>query len=1151
MFSSHLLELNRALKISRFLLFAVFWIAIHSSSSAQIARFEHITTEAGISYNTINAIEKDNAGFMWFGTDNGLNRYDGYQFKIYNHNPSDSTSLSDNRINGILKDKDGDLWIATLNGLNLYHKKHDHFQQFLKTKNQENSLMENPVSCLFQDSRGIIYIGNNVGSIQTYHKKTGTFRAFPFPDKNPDFKFGRANIEEIVEDKKGNLIIGTSLDGLWYYDYNLKKISLLQVFLRDNEDNKKPLKRIRSLRLDDNQTLWISTMVNGVITFNLHSKETRYFTKENSKLKSNFMVCSEKAGHNMWVGTDGGGLYKFNTSTFEVEVFNYDPGNPYSINNNVVRTIYADEIGNIWLGTYTGGVNLLKKSFKEFGAVDLGKYSTDELSYQSCLSFYERSNGNFWIGTDGGGIVETNDKFQPVKFISKNEGYPTGISHNAVITVHEHGQFLWAGTYLGGLNKINLTTGHTELYTREKDQNRKISHNIIWDIKTDKAGTLWVGTNSGLNRYNPKTQSFKAYYPGSYESNSVKVICPDASGHLWLGTQNGLFYYDFKEFQQFAPPTLKDKDFKIRSIYQDKNDMLWLGTHNIGLFRFDPKEKSFKGYSTEDGLPNNIIVGIQEDENGNLWISTGNGLSRFNPKHNTFKNYFIHDGLQNNQFNNGADLKTGSGKLLFGGINGFNVFHPDSISYNPNPPPVSITSFKIFNKEKEDIEQHTAIYNQNIITVDTINLNYDHSVFTFDFAALNYSNPNLISYAYKLEGFDSDWQYVGSKNSATYTNLSPKTYIFRVKAANSDGIWNEKGKSVIVIVKPPYWATVWFRLGLATVVLLTIFWFYQKKSKDIARKHTELEKKVEERTTEVTAQKDEISKQNTILQENKEQLNQQYLELQSTLEKLKKAQSQIIQSEKLASLGVLTAGIAHEINNPVNYINNGIVGLKKVLDKIIEVSEKYDEINQENFAKQLEDIQQFKEQIRFSFMLKKAKEVADNIALGGTKTAEIVQSLRTFSRSEAPDFKLENLHHSIDSTLLLLNNEYKNRIVIHKKYGKIPEIECNLGRLGQVFMNLISNAIHSIENEGEITISTTGYNGLVEIGIKDNGCGIPQHIKEKIFEPFFTTKDIGQGMGLGLSITLNIIKEHQGEIDVYSKENEGTQFLIKLPVKQV
>ncbi|MBX2840539.1 MAG: hypothetical protein KTR26_02110 [Flammeovirgaceae bacterium] len=1088
---------------------------------------------------------------MWFGTENGLNKYDGYQFTIYTNEPSDSTSISSNRINDILKDKDGDLWIATANGLNLYNEEFDNFRPFFKQENTENSLKDNEITCLFQDSNSLIYIGTYKGFLHVYDKTKNQFKPFPSGGNNEILKLSKSSIRSILEDHTGNLFIGTSLDGIWHYDYQLKKAFPLRISVNNQNGEAKNIQKIKSLTLDNNGNLWIGTIDNGVVVYNLDTKNIRHFTKENSGLKSNFIVSSQKDyKNNIWIGTDGGGICKFDNSSSEIECFKYDPGNLYSINHNVVRTIYPDDFGNIWIGTYAGGVNLIKVTYKEFGPVDLRRFTTDELIYQSCLSFFDRENGNFWVGTDGGGIIETDFNFKPLKFIIKNDNKVKGISNNAIICMYEDDKYLWAGTFLGGLNRVNLSTGNIEWFSHNKEKPGSISHNIVWDIVRDKKNNLWIGTESGLNLYDPLTESFKAYYLESNSALSVTVIHPEASGNLWLGTRNGFYYYNQKDFLKYAPPNLQGNDFHILSVHQDTVGNFWLGTNNNGLFKFNPLTKKFKAFSIKDGLPNNIITGIEEDQKHNLWISTGNGLSKFNPKYNTFQNYFIQDGLQGNQFNFGAHLKTRSGKLLFGGINGFNAFYPDSISFNPNPPKITLTGFKIFNEEIDQLEDPSTIYTQNITVVDTFNLNYDHSVITFNYSALDYSNPDLISYAYRLVGFDKDWQYVGNRRSATYTNLPPRTYTFKIKAANNDGIWDKTGKSFVVIVKPPLWETIWFRIGGLVIIILFLLWGIHRKTNIMLRRQNELEQKVNKRTIEVTQQKDEISKQNEILHENKEQLHNQYLELQSTLEKLKTAQSQIVQSEKLASLGVITAGIAHEINNPVNYVNNGIVGLKKVLNKIIEVSERYEEVNVDNFETQLEEIQQFKQKIKFTLMLKMALDVADNIALGGKKTAEIIKSLSTFSHSKDAEFRRENLHKGIDSTLLLLNNEYKSRININKKYGEIPEIECNLGRLGQVFMNLISNAIHSIEKEGEITISTTSYNGQVEVGIKDNGCGIPQQVKEKIFEPFFTTKDIGQGMGLGLSITLNIIKEHNGEIEVFSKENEGTHFLIKLPLKQ-
>ncbi len=819
----------------------------------------------------------------------------------------------------------------------------------------------------------------------------------------------------------------------------------------------------------------------------------------------------------LWVGTWGGGLNRFNR---EEETFAHwvnNPENPSSLSDNSVYSIYEDRSGVLWIGT-VNGLNRFKIGREKFTQWEKEPGNPDSLSHNFVLSIYEDRSGALWVGTDGGGLSRYDPVNETFTHWINEPGKPNSLSSNNVRTISgDRTGALWLGTK-GGLDKFDPEKETFTHWRNEPGKPDSLSNNEILSIYEDRTGVLWIGTNGGgLNRFNREKGTFTHWInePGNSSSlghNAIVSIYEDRKGVLWIGTNGGglnRFNHEDGTFTRWInePGNLNSlSNNKILSLHEDQSGILWIGTLGGGLNKFDREEETFTRYTEKDGLPNNVIYGILEDDDGYLWLSTNKGLSKFSLQTESFRNYDIHDGLQMNEFNQGAFHKN-NGKLFFGGIKGFIAFFPDNIKNNPNIPSIVITKFKKFDE----------IIKTNVTDTEKSVLSYKDKYFSFEFAALDYRNPDKNQYAYMMEGFDKDWIHSGTRRSATYTQLDPGEYIFRVKGSNNDGVWNEEGVSIKIIIPPPFWQTWWFRILAAMFLLGLIFIGYRKRVEYIEAQKKKLEIQVAERTKEIA---------------NKNR------QLEVALRELKEAQSQLVQAQKMASLSNLAAGIAHEINNPIGAINSAANTSSRSLSRIIATLE---------VCRNLKEIKEDKDFTKALNILKSNNRTTE---MATERISKIIKSLKNFSRLEEAEFQEADVHEGLESTLILLHHEIKNRIKVVKEFGDISKIYCYPNQLNQVFMNVLANAVQAIENKGNIIIRTSGTDSKVIISISDDGMGIKKENLKKIFDPGFTTKGVGVGAGLGLSISYNIIKTHKGDIKVNSEEGKGTEIIITLPIKQ-
>ena len=817
---------------------------------------------------------------MWFGTEDGLNKYDGYRFTIYRPEPENPNSMNDNIILSIYEDMERRLWIGTNGGgINIFDREKEQFFHFRHDPDKPDSLSSGSVNCIYEDRRGNLWIGTGGGGLDILVSggEKGTrpvFAHYQHLSNNPN-SLSNNLVTSIYEDQRGILWIGTAGEGLnkmLAADDKYSPPSFIHYKAKPNDPNTQGLNNITAINEDLHGTLWIGTQ-DGLFAF-VQEKETFISFKarpgDTNCISHNYVrrIYKDNTGV-LWIGTDGGGINKLvpgkNKDSAPIFIhYQYDPNNPNCLSNNAVESLFEDRSGVLWIGVYHGGLN--KLILRDTGGFDREReqfvhYQTipnnpNSLSHNAVNAICVDCRGILWVGTDGGGlnkIVPPSKNgesltFHHYCFEPKN---PNSLSDNIVTSICEdHLGTLWIGTYTGGLNKLvpveYKNSSHTSFthYKREPGNPRSLSNDFVMSIYEDRSGILWIGTiGGGLNWNNRKNDTFIRYETdpddsSSLSNNNVYAIYEDRAGNLWVGTLNGLNKLgprpNRNEYAKLSfirhqndpeKPSSISSNF-VRVIYEDRAGVLWIGTNGGGLNKLLPGDNpgaaaTFSHYREKDGLPNNVILGILEDNQGNLWLSTNKGLSKFNPKSSTFKNFYRRDGLQSDEFNRGAFFKSKSGEMFFGGNNGFNIFFPGRIKGNLHVPPIVITDFQVFNKSLPigKLENGRTILKKFITESREIKLSYKDYVFSFQFAALHYVNPSKNRYAYIMEGLETEWNYVGARHFVTYTTLPSGNYVFRVKGSNNDGVWNEEGISLKITILPPFWKTWWF-IGLVVVVIL-------------------------------------------------------------------------------------------------------------------------------------------------------------------------------------------------------------------------------------------------------------------------------------------------------------------------------------------
>lgn len=825
-------------------------------------RFEQITTEDGLSQSTVNDILQDSRGFLWFATEDGLNRYDGYEFKVFRNDPFDMFSVSSNQITAVIEDQSGAIWIGTRGGgLNKFDREQERFLRFIHDSDDEKSISHNNITALFEDESGVILVGTQ-GGLNILDPLTNEFSVYYEIDGHNDLKDAR--ITTLFHDSDDFIWIGTEQDGLYRFD---RKRGGIDVYTTRNSSISDDW--IVSLYEDKQGTLWIGTQSGGLNRYNAsENKFTNYLSvQENIRSLSNNWVLSmfEDSRGTFWIGTLNG-LNILDRETGDFISF-MDLNMPINLSNNSITALYEDRSGVFWVGTRNGALNkFIRSSSESFTIYQNDPSNANSLTDNNIWAIKEDAQGYVWIGTQGGGLnrLDPSDgSFTSYKYDPSDDG---SISNDFINSILEDSfGNLWIGT-IDGLNLFDKDTERFIKFKSDPNDGSTISGNIITTIFEDSRGIVWIGTlNNGLNAYDPETGLFRRFQnnandPGSISHNKIWSMFEDRKGVFWVGTHGfGLNKYDrargtFTRYTHRPGDENSISDNFINVITQDEEGYLWIGTIN-GLNKFNTETEQFTRYTTSEGLPNNVVYGIIEDYRGHLWLSTNSGIADFDPESGSVRIYDRGDGLPSNEYRFGAFDKGDDGTMYFGGINGMVVFKPDSIRDNPYIPPVVITDFQIFNEEVP-ISAVESPLNRSITETEEIILTWKEEVFSFEFAALHFAAPEENQYMYMMEGFDQDWQNVGNRRFVSYTNLPEGVkYNFKVKASNKDGIWNEEGTSLAITILPPPWKTWWaygiYSLFGATVLIGFINFQISKERKKkelVVQQNEELEALVKERT---------------------------------------------------------------------------------------------------------------------------------------------------------------------------------------------------------------------------------------------------------------------------------------------------------------
>ena len=1078
-----------------------------SYSQNEEIQFEHLSVEDGLEQEYVLCILKDSKGFMWLGTEDGLNRYDGKEFKVYKHNPADSNSLSNNHVQAIYEDKNGNLWIGTYGGgLDKYEPATEIFVHY-RHDPIRNSISSDFILSIYEDKSGFLWIGTENGGINIFDRIKNRWISYQNDPENPN-SISYNIVRAIYEDKERIFWIGTDGGGLNKFDRETGKFTCY----KHDPGNPGSLSHnfVVAIVEDKKEALWLATFGGGLEKFDKVSETFKHYKHNPENLNSpaqdvlQDIALSSAEPDVIWIATSNAGIDRFEIRNEKFTHFKHNPYDPRSLSSDDVSKIYEDINDLVWVGTVGKGLSKYNHTRGKIIHYDREYNNSNSLNSNKIYPIFEDESGILWIGTDKGGLnkldrkkgIFTHYKYQPDNLNS--------IVHNDLFSIiEEKPGILWIGTR-GGLSRFDSKRNQFINFKNDPENPQSLSDNIVDRLLIDRSDNLWIGTSRGLNkiplskvRTNPV---FIRYMndPKNFNSisgNIISEIYEDSDGFLWVGTSsNGLNKFDFRtnQFRHYKhyphdPNSISNNSIAV--VYQDKNDVLWVGTLGGGLNKFNPDNQTFTHFEEDDGLCNNFVYGILEDDHHNLWISTRNGLSKFNPDKvnergiilpSAFKNYYVEDGFQDNVYHPTSYFKNNRGEMLFGGINGFDIFHPDSLTENQNIPNIILSEFNVLNKPFHSDSSITA--------VTKIVLPHDKNFFSFRFAALDFTNPSKNQYAYKLEGLDENWIYSGNVNFAGYTNVDPGEYTFRVKGSNNDGVWNEAGTSVKIIILPPWWST-WWAYTIYICVCLGLLYFIRLY-----------------------------------------EINRQNLKHSWELERVETEKFQEIDSMKSRFF----ANISHEFRTPLTLIKGPV------------------------------------QQMLFEDFPQDVKKQFNMILRNTNRLMQLINQLLDLSKLDSGEMVLRTSPADIVSLLNGLAQSFeslaKQKSIELQFQSSRDEIIAYVDRdkFEKIIINLLSNALKFTPEGGIVSVNInllprgrgikeadqdTHY---LEISILNTGPDISPGQIDKIFDRFYQADDSSagryEGTGIGLALTKELVELHHGKIKVESEPEKATTFTIYLPL---
>ncbi|MCP4542035.1 MAG: response regulator, partial [Chloroflexi bacterium] len=786
---------------------------------------------------------------------------DGYTLKAFQYDPVRDDSLASNTVYAIMEDRQDRIWVGTTGGgLNKFNPDIETFTRYQHDPNNLNTISHNSVIALLEDQQGMLWIGTEGGGLNKFDPETETFTHYRHDPNNSD-SLSFDTMWFLEQDREGMLWIATYGRGLDRFDPQTETFT----HYRHDPNDASSLANdyVAALYEDPGGNLWVA----GSGGLDKLDRNTGQFTRYTgdpadpySLSQTGIWAMYPDRDGSLWLGSFGEGLKKFDPETGQIKQYTHDPNNPNTLSSDLVWFVFQDQGGILWIGTVSG-LNRFNPRTETFGTYSANSNAPMSLASIHVQTIAQDRFHSLWLGGTGGGIQKLDRAAGTVTEYSNDPDNPNSVSLETASLLVDHSGIIWHGTYSGGLDRFDPQTGAVTHYRHDPNDPNTISDNRVVKIYEDRNGDLWLGTLNGLNRMDRQSEQFIHYRhdpenPHSISDDAIWAIYEDRAGNLWVGTYDGLNKKppDSEQFESYFfdpqdPNSLSHNT--VFALLQDSDGILWIGTGG-GLTRMDPQTNTFTRFTEKDGLPSNSIQCILQDGEGDLWLSTKRGLSQFTPTLSSFKNYDFDDGLQGNDFSPGC-ARLSSGELAFGGSNGVNIFFPDRITNNTHVPPIVLTNFTILNEP--------VSLDQNLHQVTSIDLDYQDSVFSFEFAALDYADADKNRYAYMLEGFDQDWTHVdSSRRFATYTNLDPGEYVFRVKGSNNDGLWNEQGVSVTIVVSPPWWQTWWAYTIYVLAVVGGIAGFVRRRLRTSEAQRLRLEIQVAERTQELANRSERLQR---------------------------------------------------------------------------------------------------------------------------------------------------------------------------------------------------------------------------------------------------------------------------------------------------
>ncbi|SHM50249.1 Signal transduction histidine kinase [Chitinophaga jiangningensis] len=1052
----------------------------------------YLGIDQGLSNNFVRCIYQDRNGFMWFGTYDGLNRFDGYEFKIFRNNFKNTRSLINNWINSISEDQQGNLWIGTRQGASIYHQLTDDFSVlYYKTGEGKQAQLQSVVKAIKADGKGNMFVATADNGLLFFEHGKTTGATVVLQD-NAHVVYDVTTVE-VAND--GQVWFFVADKGLYRYDYVTHKGSRVTEVLRSANC-------IKALR----QFLWIGTN-DGLQRYNITANTfDKVYRVENGKLKYNAVAgITVNKPNELWIATNGGGVAVLNTDTDQVDFLSVS-NEPNTLSSNAVYAIWIDKQERKWIGCLRGGVNIIDPNKERFHNV----FSAGDQSLASnyILSFYEAPNRDVWIGTDGDGLSIWNRKTNTFTNYRHEPGNPYSLSDNFVTDIRaDDPQHTWIITYRGGVNRFSK--GKFERYDCVDPLHPQVVlHPIGPGMLEDQEKTCWLTTQQyGLFKLNRQKKVFELF---DSQLKDLYALREDRDQVLWGGGINYVFRIDRRQKAHAAFFIGKP----VNVMKEDRAGNFWLGTEGGGLILFDRKQgKIIARYTTDEGLCSNSVLTILEDAAGNLWMSTFNGIAKFNPTTKTFRSYYQGDGLQSNQFNYHAAIQLASGEFAFGGIKGFSLFHPENMAGINSNPKVFLTNIKVSNMP---LEADTALelrsgHNQ----IEQITIPYYKAILSFGFAALEYSAPDKIQYAYFLEGSDKGWIYSGDSRKAVYSHLSEGTYTFRVKNTNAEGQWMPEEAQVKIIVLPPWYRSWWAWLIYTLLAIVTLYYYLQYRSRrvrlqfevKIAKLNAENERLEKERSLA------ELAKEKTELE--RERAEREREQAESEKERILNKREREITEKKISFF----TSISHEFRTPLTLIINPV---KELLDK------------------------DFEEQY--------AKGELHIVYRNARRMLSLVDQLLLFRKTESGLDHIRpsrlNLHDlACEVYLCFVRQAHAQRVTYEFDCpDKQLELYADPEKLEIILYNLLSNALKYTPAGGTIRLLVEDAATDVVIRVEDTGVGIPADTGDKVFEKFYKVEKSGStsrpGFGIGLFLVKHFAVQHRGTIFYNSEEGRGTTFTL-------